>query len=622
MTPTPVPDTNRKKVLRFLLVAAIYLASDRAGNWMANPYTHISPVWPASGACIAALYFFGVRLWPAVFGGALVASAWTPGMGWEIIPFSACNCLEAVVGALVLRYALEKMPGKRSIRQAVAIAVTAIIGPAVDAVCGALTLRFFLGQSNQEFWSSLLSWWAGDAIGVLAVLPAALAMYQCCQDKTSKQKAALLWRIPFVLLAIGAVGSLVFWNPWGSTALFLLFPTLLLAAVLMKSVGANGAAFLLVAIGAIATCLSHGPFSNGSLNQNLLHLDLFAISVPLAAMLLSVLSEEGSLLWPGVVLLTGWALSGWLFYSLTQERVAFDDLQFRRLQMNSEKDIHERVASYAEGLLASVRFLGGAPKGDFARWRSWIDSQRLLDGRHGLHGIGVVEAVRNADMPDFERDARTNFGPDFHIRSVQGADQSKNMPFHYIIVATEPAENNQWVIGLDLATEENRLVAALAAASTGEPAITKPILTGSGKAAARAFSIFVPIYRPGAPVETPSQRLKAIAGFLYAPILVETPFLDTLDRSGRQLDLDVFDGAAIRPSNRIFTSAAEPRPHFVVTSQIRLAGHLSLSAGTRAPISRPSKYPLLSGPAPVRPPSLFFSPASSPASSPSAHAPI
>ncbi len=84
---------------------------------MANPQTHISPVWPASGACIAALYSLGLRLWPAILGGALVASAWTPGLGWEIVPFSACNCLEAVVGAAVLQCVYKKVvPKSNSLR--------------------------------------------------------------------------------------------------------------------------------------------------------------------------------------------------------------------------------------------------------------------------------------------------------------------------------------------------------------------------------------------------------------------------------------------------------------------------------------------------------------------------
>ena len=574
MTDGTATETVRKKVLRFLLVAAIYFVSDRAGNWMANPHTHISPVWPASGACIAALYILGIHLWPAVLGSALVASGWTPGMGWEIVPFSACNCLEAVVGAVVLRYALEKMPGKRAIRQAVAIVATALVGPGIDAVCGAATLKFLLGQTQREFCTNLLSWWAGDAIGVIAVLPAVLAIYQRCQGKDCNAKAGLVWRTPLVLFAVVAVGSTVFWSSWGSATLFLLFPTLLLAAILMDSMGANGAALLLVAIGAIATSFSHGPFSNGSLDQNLLQLDFFAVSVPLAALLLSVLGEEGSLLWPGVVLLAGWALSGWLFASLTQERQAFDDLQFKRLEMNSEKDIQERMASYTGGLMGSMRFLIGTPKDNLAQWKTWIDSQRLLDGQHGVTGIGVVQVVQDSELADFERQARQSFGPDFHVKTLKDGSQSPKLPFHYIIVGTEPAEGNEWAMGIDLTTEQNRLDAALEAAATGDPAITRPFIMRSGKEAVRVFSVFVPIYRPGAPVQTASQRRQAIAGFVYAPIRVETPFSDVLDRSGHQLDIAVFEGASLSPANLIFSSAAKPNPHFVATTRIRLGGRL------------------------------------------------
>ena len=276
-------------------------------------------------------------------------------------------------------------------RATIAIAVTAVVVPAVDAVFGAITLKFWLGQSSPEFWSSLTTWWASDAIGVMTVLPAVLALHRFSIERNKPFAGSISRRIPLVAGCTLVVGFLVFWSPWGGVALFLLFPVLLGAAVLLGGVGANSAALVLVTLGAFSTCLQHGPFANGSLEQNLLQLDFFALSVPFAAMLLSVLSEEGSLLWPGIVLLAGCSLSGWLFSSLTHQRLDFDNAQFRRLEASSEKDIQERMATYTEALIGTASFLSASGQVSREQWKSWVESQRLLERYSGLRGIWVVE---------------------------------------------------------------------------------------------------------------------------------------------------------------------------------------------------------------------------------------
>ena len=551
---------------------------------MANPQTHISPVWPASGACIAALYFFGLRLWPAILGGALVASAWTPGLGWEIVPFSACNCLEAVVGAAVLQCVYKKVvPKSNSLREGIAVVTTAVVGPAVNALFGALTLKFVLGFGSHEFWTSVLSWWAGDAVGVLAILPAALAFQRLFSRENAPQRTGILWRLCILSCGAIGVGVLVFWSPWGSVALFLLFPALLAAAVFLGAIGANTTAFFLVGLGALATCLAHGPFVTGSLNQNLLELDFFAASVPLAAMLLSVLGEEGSLRWPGVVLLTGWALSGWLFSSLERQQRDFDDAQFKRLEISAEKDIKDRMATYTEALISYASFLSVPGEVDSVRWKSWVASQRLLERHPAIRGIGTVEVVKDDNLADFLRDARVRYMPDFKLKRVPNADPAKTLPLHYVITRVVPEENNKNAIGLDLASEESRFAAGLAAASSGLPTMTGPLVLGPDKKRRNGFSIFVPIYRVGAAIKTAEQRSGAIVGFVYAPFVAETFFEDVLDRMGRQIDLAAFDGSSTRSENSVYDPRQQPGRQFLATSQINLVGRTLTLAWKRGP---------------------------------------
>ena len=405
------PAQIRSLILRFLLVAVLYFASDRAGTLMANPHTYISPVWPAAGVSIAALYFFGIRYWVSILAAGLLASYLTPGLGWIGIPFSVCNCLEGVVGAYLLGLVYERMPGKHYLRQTVAVLATALGGPAVDAVAGAVTLRLWLHETKAEFWSNLVSWWAGDAVGVIVVLPFVVAVYHHFRnpDQERGHDTNPLWRLPVLAGFAVIVGFLVFWTPWGGVALFLIFPALLAAAVLLGGLGANTAAILLLTVGVWSTFLGHGPFTIGTVDQNLLWFDLFAASVPLAAMLLSVLGEEGSLFWPGLVLLAGWVFSGWLYSSLNRQHTDFDEARLEHIEFNSQKDIQERMATYTEGLLGSAAYLSVSGAMSNAEWKSWLDSQHLLQRHPGILDVGVVDVVKDSEMASFVSNARLRF---------------------------------------------------------------------------------------------------------------------------------------------------------------------------------------------------------------------
>src|SRR6185369_15786339 len=108
-------------------------------------------------------------------------------------------------------------------------------------------------------------------------------------------------------------GWLVFFQPIGGGLLFAIFPVLLLAVAWFGSCGVKLTAALIAAIGISASFYGAGPFSGGTLNEDLLHLQLFLTSVAAAALLLPAFRATGSFLLPSSLLLAGWVLSGWLF---------------------------------------------------------------------------------------------------------------------------------------------------------------------------------------------------------------------------------------------------------------------------------------------------------------------
>ena len=549
------------------------ILADRAGMLVVNPRSHVSPVWPAAGASILALHFLGRRFWPAIFLGSVLVNAITPGVGRIGVVLAVGDCVQAWAGVTALRFALKHSFANRNMLEAAGVAAAALASLMFDAAMGAVYLKGFEGLSGDAFWSAWVSWLAGDVIGILVVLPPGLAIQSALAaglDRTKLRTGETQRRTAVVIAAAVAAATWVFWSPWGSQALFLLFPVLLGAALWLGPVGTKATALLLVGLGVGFTCFGHGPFANGLMNENLLQLDLFATSVPLAAMLLSILGEEGSLLLPGLLLLVGWGLSGWLFANLTRARLNSDHQQFSRLIAGSENEIRRRVATYQEALIGGGSFLQASGAVTPRQWESYLGSLRLAERYPGSHGVGVVDAVSDGEMAAFLKAARARISPDFTLKQLPGPHPPPP-PYHYVLTMIYPMVNKT-VLGLDITSEKNLLAAAQEARDSGQPVMSGRIVLWQDARQRNGSLMLVPVYRPGAPVGNPEERRAALVSFVGASLIPQQFFAGVLDRMGSEIEVDVFEGFSTKPEAWIFGSKSQPASGFAATTQIAMAG--------------------------------------------------
>ncbi len=66
-------------VATLVLAAAAYFVLAKLGLRLASINPSASPIWPPTGFALAIVLLGGLRLWPAVFAGALAANATTAG---------------------------------------------------------------------------------------------------------------------------------------------------------------------------------------------------------------------------------------------------------------------------------------------------------------------------------------------------------------------------------------------------------------------------------------------------------------------------------------------------------------------------------------------------------------
>ncbi|HYX85202.1 MAG TPA: MASE1 domain-containing protein, partial [Gaiellales bacterium] len=92
-------------ILGVALLALVYWAAATLGLSQELPGTNATAVWAPTGVSLAALFLFGLRLWPGVALGAFLANVGTDVPIASVVGITAGNTLEALAGTWMLRRA-------------------------------------------------------------------------------------------------------------------------------------------------------------------------------------------------------------------------------------------------------------------------------------------------------------------------------------------------------------------------------------------------------------------------------------------------------------------------------------------------------------------------------------
>lgn len=258
-----------------MVVAGLYLFAAGMSLMITVPGATPGGLWLCSGLAISALLVGGLRLWPAVFIGALgvhflrfgipAAGALPWGSAFAI---ALGKALEAFTAAWLLRRAgprpLETLLGvfRFLAINLVASAIGAAFGPAALLQTGLLPLPLLP--------TAAWTWWLGHVASAALLVPLCLAWAEpLTRDSPASVDAPHRPR-PTILgaAAFAALCAAILLMPAAGTAsrlaVFLVFPGIALAAHFH---GARGAATatLIVAVCAVAGAMRGcGPFSAGS----------------------------------------------------------------------------------------------------------------------------------------------------------------------------------------------------------------------------------------------------------------------------------------------------------------------------------------------------------------------
>lgn len=169
-----------KNAIAFLLLVVSYVISGKAALMLALPPGYASAIFPPAGIAVAAAFIAGRKTLPWIFLGSLLLNTWVDYSASHQVTsvgllaatiIAIASTFQAAAGGWILRRAIgypTAFDRVRDIFKFLVLAPVICVVSATLSVSGLWWLGIFDTNSLASNW---LSWWIGDSLGVLVLLP-------------------------------------------------------------------------------------------------------------------------------------------------------------------------------------------------------------------------------------------------------------------------------------------------------------------------------------------------------------------------------------------------------------------------------------------------------------------
>ncbi len=259
-------------------LAFVYFLGAVTSQYFSIPPGNVCPFWIPAGFIFTAVYLYGFRFLPGIFLGAFIGNTWAyfdfqnfSNLSSSLISGSM-NGLGDTVGIFLSVLILKKLKKNTSLTIGTNLFLFLIVGGIFNALISAsfgvpgLLAGGFIDSS--DFLEVFVTWWLGDAAGIIYITPLLLAAMEIKSwPKISYIKTLEVCLFSFITLL--ALKSLVI--DLNLTVLTTL-PLLLWSVYRFKKVITLSALLVITLIVAYFTNKNIGPFAGMDSNEALIHM--------------------------------------------------------------------------------------------------------------------------------------------------------------------------------------------------------------------------------------------------------------------------------------------------------------------------------------------------------------
>jgi signal transduction histidine kinase len=274
-------------VLGVLVLAGLYRGVAEVGYSLqfAGPVAAI--VWLPVGIGVAFLYLAGLRYWPGVVIGDLLANDYDSLPLGSALGQTTGNVLEVVTITVLLRALVPHGDPLGSVRGLGGMLLAIVAGTTVSATIGPISLWLGDVLELDEFPEVWRTWWLGDATGALVVLPPALAWAHPPLRDWWRRRGV---EFALMLVALVALCSLALRSD--DPLAYLVFPPLSWAALRLGRHGATLAIAIAAGYAIWETTRRDGPFAYESVADSVLSTQLFIAVAAVSTLCLAAVVAE------------------------------------------------------------------------------------------------------------------------------------------------------------------------------------------------------------------------------------------------------------------------------------------------------------------------------------------
>lgn len=276
---------SRVDLQRMLVLFVAYFVAAKFGGSLDPNHSFATPFWAPSGIALAFAFFYGRKVWPAIFLAAFIYDS----QGGAVMPAAVVSAfgqsLQALVGATILQR-LRFNPSLDRFRDVMSLVFGAaffstLISPTIGVSAMALSGRIPIS----EFAHTWSIWWSGDLMGDLLVAPALFVWGARPRYRINIHRVELIFVSLLSLVLCLTTFDFMSYNFDSIFArAYSLFPFVFWIAMRFGPRGSATASILISIVAIVGTARGLGPFIEApSLAASLRHLQVFLATLCVTA---------------------------------------------------------------------------------------------------------------------------------------------------------------------------------------------------------------------------------------------------------------------------------------------------------------------------------------------------
>ena len=289
-----LPRTDLRYVGRVACLALAYFLVAKLSLLLAIPPGYATAVWPPAGIALAAVLMYGNASWPGILVGAAFVNFTINSSILTAAIIGVGNTMEALLAAAIVRHYIG-VPWRFERGEDVAtFLAAAILGGAFAATVSLAPLAYVHTLPVRELFWNWLTWWLGDAIGIVLITPLVLSW---------QRRSTVDWTPERIVegaclaVLIGAAAYTVFRTVPGEhdhyVLKFLIIPLAIWTAFRFSQREVATVAFA-VCLYSVWEAFAAGPLPGSTTNQALLTLVTFNATVAITGLVLCAVLHERS----------------------------------------------------------------------------------------------------------------------------------------------------------------------------------------------------------------------------------------------------------------------------------------------------------------------------------------